>query len=286
MATRWYRTLYGQKDGPFDAEQLRSLAASGELQPDDLVWKDGLDDWMPARKVKGLFADAPPPVPDSRFDDVPPVPDPISFSVDRPVVIQSSGGSKFGSGFFGTFGVLGALIVASILGCGGCIALVRNMHDSDEQDRDGVAETEPVPGDVVVTMTRVEIGRPQLKDLFGNETEGEEDQLIATFTVRNISGRRIVRFTDSIFSNDAFTLVDDAGNTIRSASFGSSTVVGAMNRSNDFNPGDETTHIEVFEVPPSATKYLILTVDLERFSSSGEVTYRIESDDIHGFLPE
>lgn len=39
--------------------QLRNLASSGSLQAEDLVWKEGLSEWVPARKVKDLFVKPP-----------------------------------------------------------------------------------------------------------------------------------------------------------------------------------------------------------------------------------
>ncbi len=40
------------------SSQLRDNAAHGRIVPDDYVWCEGLQDWQPAHKVKGLF---PPP---------------------------------------------------------------------------------------------------------------------------------------------------------------------------------------------------------------------------------
>src|SRR5690606_24805793 len=40
--------------GPVDTSELSRLAADGELQPDHLVWKKGMAEWVPARRVKGL----------------------------------------------------------------------------------------------------------------------------------------------------------------------------------------------------------------------------------------
>jgi len=34
------------------------MAASGQLSPGDLVWKDGLANWVPASSIKGLFPEA------------------------------------------------------------------------------------------------------------------------------------------------------------------------------------------------------------------------------------
>ena len=58
MATQWYYMKAEQRLGPVLSKELRSLAKTGQLKPNDLVWKDGLDDWVPAEKIKGLFTDA------------------------------------------------------------------------------------------------------------------------------------------------------------------------------------------------------------------------------------
>jgi hypothetical protein len=60
MSSTWYvRRGTQDKRGPFSAEQLKAAATQGKLLPDDLLWKEGLTDWVPALKVKGLFATAP-----------------------------------------------------------------------------------------------------------------------------------------------------------------------------------------------------------------------------------
>ena len=61
MPTEWFYSKGGQQLGPVPFEQLKQLAASGQLQPSDLVWKDGMSQWVESRKVKGVFP--PPTVP-------------------------------------------------------------------------------------------------------------------------------------------------------------------------------------------------------------------------------
>ena len=64
MADDWYVGKGGQQSGPFAPTQLRQMAASGQLSPGDLLWKDGLPNWVPASSIKGLFPEAgqfPPP---------------------------------------------------------------------------------------------------------------------------------------------------------------------------------------------------------------------------------
>jgi len=55
MATQW-KYKQGEKEfGPVTSQKLKELAAAGQLTADELVWKEGLSDWVSARRVKGLF---------------------------------------------------------------------------------------------------------------------------------------------------------------------------------------------------------------------------------------
>jgi hypothetical protein len=59
MATEWYYSRGSEKLGPISSPELRELAALGQLQPTDLVWKEGFADWIAASRVKDLvFAKA------------------------------------------------------------------------------------------------------------------------------------------------------------------------------------------------------------------------------------
>jgi hypothetical protein len=61
MPTEWYCRIGDVKSGPFRSAELKQMAQSGKLHPGDLIWRDGLDGWKQASKVKGLFdvADVP-----------------------------------------------------------------------------------------------------------------------------------------------------------------------------------------------------------------------------------
>ncbi|MGC4005819.1 MAG: GYF domain-containing protein [Pirellulales bacterium] len=52
MSAQWYlnRKDHGQF-GPYDDAQLRELAQSNRIAPEDLVWRDGMAEWKPAREV-------------------------------------------------------------------------------------------------------------------------------------------------------------------------------------------------------------------------------------------
>ena len=44
----WYIARDGSRVGPYSHQQLIELVGSGELKPDDLVWKAGLASWTKA----------------------------------------------------------------------------------------------------------------------------------------------------------------------------------------------------------------------------------------------
>ncbi len=103
MASSYYYARGGQRFGPVSGSQLKELAASGQLAPDDLVWKDGMADWEPARKLKGLFAiqpPVPPPLPTSPVSAEPAIsasdaPTPL-FEIDEPTLPAPTTGSSAG----------------------------------------------------------------------------------------------------------------------------------------------------------------------------------------------
>jgi TM2 domain-containing membrane protein YozV len=55
MASEWYYSQDGERHGPISTDQLKDLAAAGKIGPDNLVWKDGMENWLPAGKVKNLL---------------------------------------------------------------------------------------------------------------------------------------------------------------------------------------------------------------------------------------
>lgn len=62
---QWYYRKGKGRFGPVDSAELKRLATSGELAPEDLLRGVGMDEWVKAEKVKGLFAPktpSPPPV--------------------------------------------------------------------------------------------------------------------------------------------------------------------------------------------------------------------------------
>jgi hypothetical protein len=54
----WYYARGTERVGPITLEQLRALAASGQLRPEENVWTDGMPQWAPAGSRPELFGDA------------------------------------------------------------------------------------------------------------------------------------------------------------------------------------------------------------------------------------
>ena len=64
---QWFYTRGGQQAGPVSLDQLRQMAASGQITPADLVWREGMANWQPMSSMPELggapAAPAPPAAP-------------------------------------------------------------------------------------------------------------------------------------------------------------------------------------------------------------------------------
>lgn len=78
----WYVAQGTGSMGLFSTEDLRRMAGSGELKPDDMLWKTGMQQWVPARSAKNLFPAQirPPPLPSEQA-----VPPPLPPSIPPPL---------------------------------------------------------------------------------------------------------------------------------------------------------------------------------------------------------
>jgi hypothetical protein len=69
MIRKWYYGRGADITGPVSDRELSDLAAGGHLLPTDTVWRDGVEDGVPADQVEYLFSaaaligDEPAPVP-------------------------------------------------------------------------------------------------------------------------------------------------------------------------------------------------------------------------------
>jgi len=51
----WFYSVGDTRQGPVTEDDLKGLVADGRLRPGDLVWRDGMPDWVEARTVPVLF---------------------------------------------------------------------------------------------------------------------------------------------------------------------------------------------------------------------------------------
>jgi len=58
MPSKWYYEKGGVRKGPVSSDAIRKMVADGTLLPTDLLWKEGMKDWMPAGKSSNLFPHA------------------------------------------------------------------------------------------------------------------------------------------------------------------------------------------------------------------------------------
>jgi hypothetical protein len=57
MPAEWYYTTNKQQMGPVSWNELRELVESGIVKPHDMVWTEGMDEWVKAIQQQGLFDD-------------------------------------------------------------------------------------------------------------------------------------------------------------------------------------------------------------------------------------
>lgn len=88
MAEQWFYNRNGVKSGPVSLSDLRRLAASGGLSPQDPIWKQGMFAWVAAGTMKGLFASA----------GQPPAPTPAAGGSPTGTVIKPPAASTDGRG--------------------------------------------------------------------------------------------------------------------------------------------------------------------------------------------
>jgi hypothetical protein len=55
MSKVWFVAQGNSKAGPYAGSELKAMALAGQIQPETLIWKEGLAKWIIASSVKGLF---------------------------------------------------------------------------------------------------------------------------------------------------------------------------------------------------------------------------------------
>src|SRR5947207_10578062 len=101
MAESWHLAKGKTKLGAYSREQLKQLARSGQLRPDDNVLPAGSGKWVSASAVEGVFARPQPPAPSPAKRKAAPLP-------ARAVPVRKRSAGK-------TLVVVGAVLV--VCGC-------------------------------------------------------------------------------------------------------------------------------------------------------------------------
>ncbi|HEX3151137.1 MAG TPA: DUF4339 domain-containing protein [Gemmataceae bacterium] len=81
MNADWFYSVGDTRQGPVTEDALKQLVADGRLQPTDLVWRDGMPDWVEARTIPAFF---PAPKIEPLSDDRSVEPYRRRFDADRP----------------------------------------------------------------------------------------------------------------------------------------------------------------------------------------------------------
>ena len=73
---QWYYGLNGKQEGPVEEDEVRAMLASGMINGQTIVWREGMAAWTPAGEVAELgeaFKKVPPPLPPQKSGP-PPLP--------------------------------------------------------------------------------------------------------------------------------------------------------------------------------------------------------------------
>lgn len=122
---QWYYSKNGTQLGPIAQGELISKLASGEVSPSDLVWKDGMGDWIPASQVAELRTTSAAPSPPSYSETpatpyTPPGVNPAPAGQPYPVVVTVQPGKATSAMVLGIISLTTGLLCGCITGipCG------------------------------------------------------------------------------------------------------------------------------------------------------------------------
>ena len=109
----WMVARDGKQSGPFPLSQLQDMSRSGRLLPDDLLWSEGLPNWIVASQHPMLFRSeingmpVPPPLPAMTGFAQPAARDLGQDAGMRVLLPVGRSGWAIAAGYLGLFSVLG-----------------------------------------------------------------------------------------------------------------------------------------------------------------------------------
>lgn len=150
MSDNWFFKKDGKKLGPVSSGQLKQLAHDGQLQPTDLIWKEGMKDWWPASKLPGVFGSR-----EGRTNS--PTQQPICQAAPPITATAAAVDVKSGIASFNdlkrlstaakvSLAAVGVLTISCVLCCGGLVAV-------DRADHSGLSSSSPSSTDDIPTFT-------------------------------------------------------------------------------------------------------------------------------------
>jgi ABC-type multidrug transport system fused ATPase/permease subunit len=166
----YYQNNDGQRHGPVTVEDLTKLARSWSILPSTLVWREGMKEWAPACRVKGLFTEeqkkAGPPQP-------PPLPSKVAIVTKAPSLARRVGHSVAVAAQLLIIAVVG-LVVMDIL-----LSVFMNIANPDRK-------TMPVGG-VKPSIAQIREREAILAGRKAAETEkAEADRALADYKAREL----------------------------------------------------------------------------------------------------
>jgi len=122
--SQWYYAVQGQQQGPIDEAELRQLAQTGKIGEQDLVWKEGMEDWQTFGQVFLSSGSAPDPQSsgDPAASVAPTAVSTGSFGAPAPGTLAADVGMKYDFGDFLCWGI--AIMLVPCVSLFGYIALL------------------------------------------------------------------------------------------------------------------------------------------------------------------
>lgn len=93
MSVQWYCSSEGRSFGPYDASQINQMIALREPWPADMLWRDGMAEWLYPRSPNSAPPQPAPPPPNPGTRKLNPRPTPTSASSQPPTTKTTKPGT-------------------------------------------------------------------------------------------------------------------------------------------------------------------------------------------------
>jgi len=249
----WWYAKGDQRQGPFTAAELKALVASGQVAPTDMVWKEGLANWVPASSVNGLFTS-------SGSEAPPPLPSTGSSTHGGPAPKRKVHGAL--KAVLWVVGVFVALIIlVAIFGPSdnnstGTAQVASTSPNGPEATAAPVSKPEPPPlkvGDTFETPTfQMQIVSAQLRSSVGDSMFYSQASKGGVYVAIQWIYKNISKKPVGAFDLPSLHLIAPDGTKYDPDLGASSSYATELNTNakvlSDLNPGIQVTDVEVFEV--------------------------------------